>query len=211
MTEELQNGIHRSPVPVPETSLTTSQNQTCTPKAIMEPETHKRMYMARLRRVASGPASLHGLRFIHGIAFHIRRDEPSKEMVQTCNSIGCGCHVTAGGQPTATLPPIWIERRFQDLPSHGCQVHDMIVGSGDNRLLISGYTHPDCDINIALSRIAPGLQWRGEIFVLSVGRRVPVHKTVRQTRRKITNAINVYLAAVLASRNMGAKPPTHVE
>ena len=58
-------------------------------------------------------------------------------------------------------------------------IHDCIVVVGRDAFLISGYWEEGDSPNRAVEAACPGLEWRGEIAVVQVGRFVTFYKQVK--------------------------------
>jgi hypothetical protein len=51
-------------------------------------------------------------------------------------------------------------------------IHDCVVSIGESRFLISGHYSAEAPINGALKQVAPTFDWKGEIIVVQLGKRV---------------------------------------
>ncbi|KAF9778449.1 hypothetical protein BJ322DRAFT_1018105 [Thelephora terrestris] len=60
-------------------------------------------------------------------------------------------------------------------------VHDCMVSVGKDRFLVTAYWAGTEDPNPAVEMVCGGLEWRGEIAVVQVGRVVTFYKRVRRT------------------------------
>jgi hypothetical protein len=64
-------------------------------------------------------------------------------------------------------------------------IHDCIVHVGNTRFLVLGYYKPTLPINQGLKEISPGFNWRGEIIVVALGKRVPYLSKVKAWKAKV--------------------------
>ncbi|KAJ7232128.1 hypothetical protein C8J57DRAFT_1250780 [Mycena rebaudengoi] len=67
------------------------------------------------------------------------------------------------------LPYLAMENGFTVQPN---VIHDCVVAVGAQRFLVSGHYSVEAPINGALNEVAPTFDWKGEIIVVQLGKKV---------------------------------------
>lgn len=87
-----------------------------------------------------------------------------------------------------------IEERFSKVfPS---RLHECTVIVGNAMFLVAAYWADRSDTNLAIKTVCRGLEWRGELAIVQVGRIIPYYKRVRNPS-VVNKAVSRYVSAPL--------------
>ncbi|KAJ7828890.1 hypothetical protein B0H13DRAFT_1916804 [Mycena leptocephala] len=87
-------------------------------------------------------------------------------------------------------------------------VHDCVVAIGRDRFLISAYYSPKAPVNEALKEFTPGFDWRGELMVVALGKKVPY--LTRMKHNPTAAAINKFIGTFLIHIHMKLSFPVAI-
>ncbi|KAJ7036113.1 hypothetical protein C8F04DRAFT_1096196 [Mycena alexandri] len=103
-------------------------------------------------------------------------------------------------QRVQQLPYLVVQDIFSPNADH---IHDCVVQSNGQRFLICAWYKSTAAVNGALKEFAPGYDWRGEIIVVQLGRRVAFSQKVKTDQVKVV--VNKFISGYLF--HMHAKQP----
>ncbi|KAJ7254156.1 hypothetical protein C8J57DRAFT_1518786 [Mycena rebaudengoi] len=103
------------------------------------------------------------------------------------------------------LPYLAMENDFTVQPD---VIHDCVVSIGESRFLISGHYSAEAPINGALKQVAPTFDWKGEIIVVQLGKRV--NYLAKMKAPLVIAAANKFIASVLLHMNLKQPIPLSI-
>ncbi|KAJ7235952.1 hypothetical protein C8J57DRAFT_1530371 [Mycena rebaudengoi] len=103
------------------------------------------------------------------------------------------------------LPYLAMENGFTIQPD---VIHDCVVAIGAQRFLVSGHYSVEAPINGALKEVAPTFDWKGEIIVVQLGKKVN-YLSKMQSPSAIA-ATNKFIASVLLHMNIKQAIPLFI-
>ncbi|KAJ6574618.1 hypothetical protein B0H19DRAFT_1063557 [Mycena capillaripes] len=100
------------------------------------------------------------------------------------------------------LPYLAVEENFT---ADFAVIEDFVVAVGSYQFLISAHYSPKAPINGALTAIAPGFNWRGEVVIVALGKNKPYIS--RMNALSVGAALNKFMAAYLSHIHQGLALP----
>ncbi|KAJ7265574.1 hypothetical protein C8J57DRAFT_1229806 [Mycena rebaudengoi] len=104
------------------------------------------------------------------------------------------------------LPYLAMENGFTVEPD---LIHDCVVAIGSQRFLVSGHYSAEGPVNGALKDVAPTFDWRGEIIVVQLGKRV--NYLSRMKSPLVVEATNKFIASAPLHMNLKQSIPLFID